>query len=293
VKRLLSGVLPALLAGLVGLATASCNGTTGDELITFPAYAAGAPEASQPFSINGYTVKLTYAQMYIGAVYVDEAPLATASESPICINPGIYAAQVPGGVEVNLLSTTPQPFSVPGNGTADVGQSWELWLTDGDVNNPDNTGYGVPNTVDLQGKATRQSDGKVFSFAATVNINQDNRGVPVSDPSQPGQNPICKQRIVEIGGISLQLTGGGALQVTVDPRGWFNLDLDFATLPLVTSGACDLDQNSVYGDAEYCIPDTNFGEQYGPLGATQGRNLYTGIFTAGPAAYGLGFSGQP
>lgn len=281
--------LSLVLCG-AGLAVASCNGTTGDELITFPAYAAGAPGASQPFSVNGYTIRLTFAQMYVGAVYIDEAPLATGAESPICTNPGVYAAQVPAGVrggEVNLLSTAPQPFSVQGNGTADLGQSWELWLTDGDVNNPDNTNATTPNIVDLEGTATRESDGTVFTFAATVNIDQDNRGVPVSDPSQPGMNPICKQRILEEGGIDLQLFAGGALQVTVDPRGWFALPIDFSSLPIVTDDECETDQNSIYGNAKYCIPDTNFATG---LGAIQGRNLYTGIRTAGPAAYALTFA---
>ena len=209
--------------------------------------------------MNGYTIQLTFAQMYIGAVYIDEAPLATGAESPICTNPGVYAAQVPGGVELNLLSTALQPFGVEGNGTADLGQSWELWLTDGDVNNPDNTTADTPNIVDLQGTATRESDGAVFSWAATVNINQNNRGIPTSDPSQPGQNPICKQRILEEGGLHEQLFANGQLVVTVDPRGWFNTPIDFSTLPSVASDACEIDQSSIYGDAEYCIPDTSFG----------------------------------
>lgn len=288
-KKLL---LPLLLAG----AFAACNGTTGDEIISFPAYARGAAGAGNPFSVDGYTIQLTYAHLYIGAVYIDEAPLATGAESPICTNPGVYAAQVPNGLDVDLLSTTPQPFpnqypTVPaGNGTADVGQSWELWLTNGDVNNPDNTVAGAPNIVDLQGTATRQSDGAVFSFGATVNINQSNRGIPVSDPSQPGLNPICKQRIVEAGGIDLPLFAGGALTVTVDPRGWFNLPIDFSSLPSVANDICEIDQVSLYGNAQYCIPDTNNATG---LGATQGRNLYTGIFTAGPAAYSLSFAKAP
>jgi hypothetical protein len=280
-------LVPALFAGL---AVASCNGTTGDELITFPAYAAGAQGASEPFSVNGYTIQLTFAQMYIGAVYIDEAPLATGAESPICTNPGVYAAQVPGGVELNLLSSSPQPFSVTGNGTADLGQAWELWLTDGDVNNPDNTTATTPNVVDLQGTATRESDGTVFTWAATVNINQSNRGIPTGDPSQPGLNPICKQRIVEAGGIHQQLFADGQLVVTVDPRGWFNTALDFSTLPSVASDACELDQNSIYGNATYCIPDTSFGSG---LGATQGASLFTGILTGGSAAYALSFSKSP
>jgi hypothetical protein len=287
VRNVVLSLLPIVFAGL---AATSCNGTTGDQLITFPAYAAGAQGASEPFSVNGYTIQLTFAQMWIGAVYIDEAPLSTGAESPICTNPGVYAAQVPGGVQLDLLSTSLQQFQVQGNGTADLGQSWELWLTDGDVNNPDNTTSTTPNIVDLQGTATRESDGTVFSWAATVNINQSNRGIPTSDPSQPGLNPICKQRIVEAGGIEEQLFADGQLVVTVDPRGWFNLPIDFSTLPSVASDACEIDQNSIYGNAQYCIPDTSFGTG---LGATQGANLFTGVLTGGPAAYKLEFSKSP
>ena len=205
----------------------------------------------------------------------------------------MYAAQVPGGVEVNLLSTAPQAFEVQGNGTADVGQSWELWLTDGDVNNAENTNTTTPNIIDLQGTATRESDGTAFTFAATVNINQSNRGaLPVSDPSQPGQNPICKQRILEEGGIALQLFAGSALHVTVDPRGWFNLPIDFSSLPPVASDLCQIDKNPILGSADYCIPDTNFAS--GAAGRLRGGpKPYTGIFTGGPAAYALGYSQSP
>jgi hypothetical protein len=284
--------LSAIAVSGFAVALAACNGTTGDALITFPAYAAGAPGAGEPFSVNGYTIQLTLAQMYIGAAYVNEAPPGATFDTPVCTDPGVYAAQVPGGREVNLLSTTPQPFPVQGNGTADLGQSWELWLTDGDVNKADNGGFDVPNTADLQGTATRESDGAVFAFAATVNINQSNRGVPVSDPAQPGLNPICKQRILELGGIALQLFAGGALQVTVDPRGWFNLPIDFSTLPSVASDACEIDTTSLYGAATYCIPDSS-NLPGSTLGAQQGVSLYTGLFTAGPAAYTLTYSGTP
>jgi hypothetical protein len=288
VKRAIFG---AASLAVVALAAASCNGTTGDELITFPAYAQGAPGAGQPFSVNGWTIQLTFAQMWIGAVYVDEAPLATGAESPIGTNPGVYAAQVPCGVQVDLLSSQPQPFTqCQGNGTADLGQSWELWLVDGDVNAATNSGFDVPNIVDLQGTATRNSDGTSFSWAATVNINQANRGIPTGDPSQPGLNPICKQRVLEEGGIDKQLFANGQLVVTVDPRGWFNQQIDFSSLPTVASDACELDQSSIYGDAQYCIPDTSFGTG---LGATQGANLFTGIETGGPAAYSISFTKVP
>ena len=40
----------------------------------------------------------------------------------------------------------------------------------------------------------------------------------------------------------------------------------------------------MYGDAEYCIPDSS-NLPGGTLGSQQGINLFTGIFTAGSAAY--------
>ena len=158
------------------------------------------------------------------------------------------------------------------------------------MNAPTNTGYGLPNIVDLQGVATRQSDGAQFTFGAAVNINQSNRGIPVTDPAQPGLNPICKQRIIEAGGLHLPLSAGGAMQVTIDPRGWFKLPIDFSSLPLVTSDVCELDQTTSYGSAQYCIPDTSFASG---LGATQGANLFTGILTGGPGAYSLTFTESP
>jgi hypothetical protein len=265
----------------IGAAVASCNGTTGDALVTFSAYAAGAKGAGDPFVVNGFSIQITSAKMRIGAVYIDEAPLATGAEGPSCIDPGVYAAQVPGGVEVDLLSSAPQEFSVFGNGTADLGLSWEIWLTDGDINETN-----IAHMVDLQGVATRVSDGTPFSFGAIVTIN-DNRLIPVSDPSQPGLNPICKQRIIQIGGISLTPFQGGALYVTVDPRQWFDLNLDFSTLPLVTSATCQgIDPDPDFGDAQYCIPDTNFATG---LGASQGQLFFSGILTGGQGAYAVSF----
>ena len=167
--------------------------------------------------------------MRIGAVYVDQAPLATGAEGPGCIAPGVYSAQVPGGVEVDLLETAPQEFSVFGNGTADPGLSWQIWLTDGNINEAN-----AAQMVNVEGVATRLSDGTPFRFGAIVTIN-DNRLIPQSDPAQPGLNPICKQRIIQVGGIELTPFQGGAMFVTVDPRKWFNLNIDFSTLPLATS----------------------------------------------------------
>jgi hypothetical protein len=276
---------------LVGAAAAACNGTTGDQLITFPAYAVGAKGAGEPFSSNGFTVQLSYAHMYVGAIYVNEAPAQNGGtfNTPACIDQGIYSAQVPGGLDVDLLSTTAQAFPVQGNGSADLGQSWELYLTQGDVNNPENTGYGVPNTVDLVGTAKRQSDGKVFSWAATITINSSNRGKPAQSAGQPGANPICKQRIVEVAGIDIPFSPGGTLVLTIDPRAWFVLPIDFSSLPSVTSTQCSTDQSSMFGSAETCIPDSS-NLSGGVLGSEQGINLFKGLFAAGSAAFSLTYA---
>jgi hypothetical protein len=287
-------VLPAFVAlFLAGAAAAACNGTTGDQLISFPAYAAGAKGAGDPFSANGYTIQLTYAHMYVGAIYVNEAPAQNGGtfNTPACIDQGVYCAQVPAGLDVDLLSTKPQQFPGQGNGSADLGLSWELYLTQGDVNNPNNAGFGIPNTADLVGTAKRQSDGQVFSWAATVTINASNRGKPAQQPGQPGLNPICKQRIIEIGDIDVRLSPGGTLNLTIDPRAWFHLPIDFSALPSVASAQCTTDQSSLYGDAQTCIPDAS-NLSGGTLGSQQGINLFTGISTGGNAAFSLTYSSR-
>jgi hypothetical protein len=296
-----------MLLSLGPLVTA-CNGTTGDALIAFDASAAGAPDAGDSFLVPGteeipaYTVQLTFAQMYIGAVYVNEAPGGSGAtfDTPSCIDTGVYCAQVPGGIEgtpdnpneLNLLSTAPQPFSVQGNGSADLGLSWEIYLSQGDVNNlGNNSGFGIPNIVDLQGTATREPDGRVVSWAATVNINESNRGKPVIEAGQPGKLPICMERILELGGVSLQLYPGASMLLTVDPRAWFNTPIDFAALPSVAADQCQYDQQtSIYGGADYCIPDSSTlpGSE---KGATQGNTLYTGVTNGG--AYTLTYPPSP
>jgi hypothetical protein len=286
VRRRIAAIAAHLL---IGVAAAACNGTTGDELVTFSAYAAGAKGAGDRFSSNGYAIQLTYAHMYIGAVYVNEAPASSGGtfNTPACISQGVYCAQVPWGLDVDLLSTEPQMFPLQGSGSADLGLSWELYLTSGDVNNPDISGFGVPDTADLIGTATRESDGMVFSWMATVTINGGNRGETAQDPGQPGLNPICKERIIELSNISLTLAPDDSMLLTIDPRGWFLVPIDFSTLPSVMSTQCEGNQNSVYGNANYCIPDSN-NLSGGELGSQQGYTLFmNGILTAGPSAYTL------
>jgi len=313
-----------------GLAVAivACNGTTGDQLVTFRAYARGVPEAGQPFVVGGYTIQLTTAKMRIGALYFNQAPPATGAQSPICIAQGVYAAQVPGPVEVDLLSSKLQEFTVYGNGSADVAESWQIWLTDGDINEAN-----LSHMVDLEGTATAAD--QTYSFGAIVTIN-DNRLAPVSDPAQPGENPICKQRIIQIGGIHVGFFQGGTLTITVDPRAWFSENIDFSGLPLVTDTNCiEGDPSLPLNASDYALapespPETTCGSSSqacctdtagvplstgacsasfacnsnvcGPAvcipntnfatgdGATQGHELFVGIQTAGPAAYQVTYS---
>ncbi|HEY1696677.1 MAG TPA: hypothetical protein VGG39_31160 [Polyangiaceae bacterium] len=275
-------LVPILALGLAALA---CNGSTGDHLITFTAYARGATGAAQPFTVGDYSIQLSEAKMLVGAVYVDESPLGNQTGGPVCISPDVYAAQVPGPVEVDLLSDQPQEFSVYGQGTADTGLSWQMWLTDGDVNEANRA-----HVVDLQGTATRTSDGTAIPFAAIVTIN-DNRIVTTVDPADPGANPVCKQRIVLVGGIDETFFDGGKLTITIDPRPWFELGFDFASLPPVDSDTClggdttvPVDPTVDYGSAQVCIPNTNYASG---AGAIEGQELFTSIVTGGSAAYTL------
>ncbi len=274
-----------LLAGVVLVPLVACNGTTGNGLVTFTAYARGATGASDPFTTGGYRIQLTEAKMRIGAVYVDQSPLGNQAEGPVCIAPDLFAAQVPGPIEVDLLDPRPQEFSVYGQGTEDTGLSWQMWLTDGDVNEVNHA-----HMVDLRGTATRESDGTIVSFAAIVTIN-DNRLIATVDPAQPGANPICKQRIVLVGGLDTTFFQGGTLTVTVDPRAWFGLGMDFASLPSVQSASCvdgdpdvPVDPAVDYGDSAVCIPDTDYASG---AGATQGAELFAAILGGGSAAYQL------
>jgi hypothetical protein len=251
---------------VLGVAGASCGGTTGDALIHFSAYASGVSEASKPFSTfvasrpdAAFTVQLTMAKMHIGALYFDESPPSTGFDTPECITPDVYAAQVPGPVDIDLLSTQPQEFSVFGNGSADVAESWDLWFTDGAVEGQVDDIDAMTNrlhTVELTGIATRISDQTKYPFGAIVTINQTDSGAGARlkqpSPALPGEYPICKERILQIGGIDLAFYPGGTLRMAVDPTAWFKTaNIDFANLDPTsgnTNAECYLDSDS---DATY------------------------------------------
>ncbi|MDP9035006.1 MAG: hypothetical protein M3O50_09370 [Myxococcota bacterium] len=249
------------LAGLV-VASASCVGTTGGGLVKLTAYASGPPDATSPLAFDtrtGFHVSLRTASMHIGAVYLTTTPQNVGSGSTSCIEPGQYIAEVPGGADVDLLSSVAKPFAVQGDGSVGLARTGEVWLTGGNVNAVDDS----TKVVVLQGTATR--GGNAWPFRAQVTIGS-NRSRPVTDPAQPGLNPICKRRIVQVSPIATSIVAGASLYVRVDPRGWFN-SVDFSQLDLVQSTPSRL----------YEIPDS---DSSGTAGATAGRNLLTGILTS-------------
>ena len=205
----------------------SCVGTTGSDLVNFPAYAAG-PDGADPThplvfeSGRAWKVTLTKAQMHIGAVYLNRSLPTSGAQETNCVLPGLYVADVGGHVDVDVLSGQLQPFAVRGTGTADVALAGEVWLMNGDVNAADDATV----IVDLAG--TAEKDGVVRPFDGKVSIGK-NRAIPVKDPAQPGSNPICKQRIVSPIPIQLTPRNGGALLLRIDPRGWFS-NVDFSAL---------------------------------------------------------------
>ncbi len=310
--RIISGLGRLAFAPLTVLAL-SCNGTTGDQLVTFTAYAAGAAHAGDPFTVsipsnsdNGasttYTVQIKSATMHIGALYLNENP----QDPEACINSGLYSDQVPGAIDVDLLSSTPQGFSLPGNGTADPSQSFTLWLTDGGKTTPASLGQ-QSDTINsanydpivlLQAVVTDQSTGVEFAFSSIVTINSANRGTTPTDPAYPGENPICLQRIVSVPLNNLTVYPGNSLLLTIDPRTWFGSTINFADFPPITSTDCLGDPTLEAPDfpdvgvtPTKCIPNTN--DTSSTNGAPVGANFLTDVLAGNPQTYSLSVLTSP
>jgi hypothetical protein len=219
----------AMHASLLALLAshASCVGTTGGDLVSFDAAAAGPPDAiaGQALSFDtgrGWHVSLTRARLHIGAVYLNRSVPSSGSQETSCVLPGIYVGEVLGGRDVDVLSPDPQPFSARGDGIGDRAVAGELWLTGGDVNAVDD-----PTVIlDIAGIASRGTD--ILPFEGQVTIGA-NRATGSPDPSQPGLDPPCKQRIVSPITTDVRVRAGGKLLVRIDPRGWF-ANVDFAQL---------------------------------------------------------------
>jgi hypothetical protein len=243
----------------------SCGGTTGGTLVEFDARVVGPTVDNtgtyEFLSPLGYRVRLEAARIYIGAVYLNLSRPASVNSDTNCFLPGIYAAELTQGREFDLLRGTPIAFPARGNGTDEVAQIGELWLTSGAVDAPSDSTV----VASFSGVAIR--DGENYPFEGRVTIST-NRLPPAQDPAQPGARPICKQRIVTPLDASFSVRDGGILEVHVDPAGWFR-NVDFALLDLVS------DSPPLY---EFRDDSTN----------PPSLNLFTGL-RASQGTYGLKF----
>jgi hypothetical protein len=208
---------------LFAIALAAC-GTTGGKVVSFEVVAQGAPGAGVADTGLGWHVELSTAKLHLGAVYLNLAVPISGSQETNCILPGIYTAEDLSPLDVDALSIQPQPFPEVATGTDDEARTGEVWLTGGDVNaDSDQTVI-----AQLAGTATKAA--QVIPFTAEVTISSTNRGIRPSNPAQPSQHPICKQRIVSPIPIDLRPHDHGTLAITVDASGWF-ANVDFTLLP--------------------------------------------------------------
>ncbi|APR82997.1 Hypothetical protein A7982_08346 [Minicystis rosea] len=233
-----------LLAALAAPLSA-CVGTTGSDLLTFDAAAAGPADAvaGQPLTFTsgrGYEVSLTRATLHVGAVYLNRARPVSGAQATNCILPGTYVAQVTEGLDVDMLSPDPQPFPVQGEATETRAIVGEVWLTHGDVDADEDTGV----ILDVAGTATQNGESYPFEGQLTIGTN---RQAPIADPSLPSAHPICKERIVSPIDVNLTPKNGGSLLLRIDPRGFFT-NVDFAKLDPVSEGS------STYAFADETIP---------------------------------------
>jgi hypothetical protein len=252
----------------VALGLAACGGTTGNALVTFSARASGPSDANgAPMSFtNGFgtPVTLTRARLTLGAVYLNQnVPVSGAAASP-CILPGTYVGQVFGPVAIDLLSSAPVAFPSPGEGTATPAKVAEIWLTSGDIDAVDNAQH----VLEVEGTfVTAGGDAAPFSGIVTIGAN---RKLATTNPSLPGANPICHQRIVGPVSVSLTPSEGGILTLAVDPRVMFSA-VDFSTL--TATGSSPVRE----------IPDTSAGA---------GGALYKGMM-ANAGVYSIGWVPAP
>jgi hypothetical protein len=212
------------MKGIGILAIFAACGTTGGQVISFDVTAQGAAGGAVSDTGLGWHVELSQAKLHLGAVYLNLAVPISGAQATNCILPGIYTAEELFPLDVDALSTTPQAFPQPATGTDDVARTGEIWLTGGNVNADSDA------TVIAQVAGTASKAGASLPFSAAITISTGNRGIPASNPAQPSQHPICKQRIVSPIPIELRPHDGGTLAITVDPAGWF-ANVDFTQLP--------------------------------------------------------------
>ena len=217
-------------------ALCSCIGSTGGEVVSFDAAAAGPSQATAgvPFEFDEsymntvWHVSLTTATMHIGALYLNRVkPVSGSGNVPCILAPTTYVAEVIEGFDVDLLSPTPQPFPVRGDGSTIPALTAQIWLTSVPINVVND-----PHPVlQLVGTAESATDARAFTASITIASNR----VPAGS-SQAGEKTICDERIVTpILPAPLALTTTGSLLLRIDPTSLFE-NVDFSSLPTAPDG---------------------------------------------------------
>ena len=208
---------------------ASCVGTTGGEVISFEAAAAGAADgqAGAPLEFVtdlGWKVSLTTAKLHVGAVYFNRSMPVSGVQNTSCILPDTYVGQVTDGFDVDLLSPERQPFPVLGEGvTEPPAIVAQVWLTGVRIDHVEDA---TP-ILQVEGLAEKGGDAKPFSGTITIGSNRVQNS---TDATQAGAAPICKQRIVSPIPVFLPLQKTGSLLLRIEPRFLF-VNVDFSALP--------------------------------------------------------------
>jgi hypothetical protein len=224
-------VRPIALAFSLLALSSGCTGSTGGELFEITGYAVGVDAQGGPYGFTnglGYAVVLDRAQVHVGAMYLNQSVATSVSSDTSCTLAGIYSAELPSGLDVDVLSAEPQRFPGVGVATTDRARTGEVWLTGGDINDERDSTI----VLDVAGIASRH--GVDFPFEGRLTIS-DNRLVPPANPALPGAKPICKQRVVSPIPVNLVPEPGESLILHVDPAGMF-ANVDFSTLDLQSDG---------------------------------------------------------
>lgn len=262
-----SVVLAVLVAG-------GCVGQTGGDTIQFPAAVAGPEDAvaGQPlaFTSGAFEVVLTKASVHVGALYLDQTAPVAGQQVTGCYLTGTYVGQaVPpsgsGGLDVDLLNATPQPFPAEGLGiTEPPAMIGQVWLTGGDIN----TVVDPTPILTVAGTATptgTTSSGAAFPFTATITISANH--LPTG-AGTGGGDPICKERIVTPVPAALTIQRTGKLLLRVDPR-FFFIGIDFSQLPADAAGG------------DYAFSDDPTSPAYFPTG----QDLFSNLTSIGPYTF--------
>ncbi len=245
-----------VVASLVALSVA-CVGSTGGDVIDFPAAAAGPRDATpgrlELVNDRGWHVVLTKATLHIGALYLSQSEPVSGAQATACILPGTYVAQVTAGRDVDLLSPAPQPFPRSGHGTTLEAIVGQVWLTGGAV---DQTNDATPILL-LEGTADRDGDVRPFKGQITISTNRLEQGGTTA-----GSNTICKQRIVSPIPTSITIQHAGGLVLRIDPRTLF-VNVDFGALVKFSSDygfSDDPSQTDPKSPTVYTQPSANLYE---------------------------------